>query len=129
MKSEDCQIIAFDCRAHGTLTFAMRNKIRFFTGATKTVDDSDLSIDTLVQDVASLVNQLFKDTNVPIILVGHSMGGAIAAKACPLIRNLAGLVVIDVVEGTALAALPAMQNILENRPKNFNSIEEAIQWR
>lgn len=36
-----------------------------------------------------------------IVLVGHSMGGAIAVHVAStgLIKNLAGLVVIDVVEG------------------------------
>jgi protein phosphatase methylesterase 1 len=59
------------------------------------------------------------------------MGGAIAARAAASnqIKNLVGVVVIDVVEGTALAALPSMHNILENRPQKFPSIEDAIQWR
>jgi protein phosphatase methylesterase 1 len=59
------------------------------------------------------------------------MGGAIAARVAHAgkVKNLKGVVVIDVVEGTAMAALPGMRLILENRPKNFESIEEAIQWR
>jgi protein phosphatase methylesterase 1 len=39
------------------------------------------------------------------------------------------MVIIDVVEGTALEALPFMTNILENRPKIFKSQDAAIQWR
>ncbi len=57
------------------------------------------------------------------------MGGAIAAKAASKIKNLVGVVVVDVVEGTALAALSNMHSILERRPKSFHSIEAAIQWR
>ena len=38
------------------------------------------------------------------------------------------MVIIDVVEGTALEALPFMTNILENRPKIFKSQDAAIQW-
>jgi protein phosphatase methylesterase 1 len=60
----------------------------------------------------------------------NSMGGAIAARtgASGKIKNLLGVVVVDVVEGTALAALSHMQNILENRPKSFDSIHSAIEW-
>jgi len=58
------------------------------------------------------------------------MGGAIAARvaATNQIPNLDGLVVVDVVEGTALAALPSMEAILNERPKCFSSVEAAIQW-
>jgi protein phosphatase methylesterase 1 len=59
------------------------------------------------------------------------MGGAIAARAAASgkILNLVAVAVLDVVEGTAMAALPHMHNILENRPQNFDSLESAIQWR
>lgn len=58
------------------------------------------------------------------------MGGAIAIKLCHdnLIQNVLALVVIDVVEGTALAALSDMPAILKHRPKRFKKIEEAIHW-
>ena len=44
----------------------------------------------------------------PTVLLGHSMGGAIAVRAAASgrILSLAGLVVVDVVEGTALQARP-----------------------
>lgn len=43
----------------------------------------------------------------PTVWAGHSMGGAIAvhAAASQRIHSLAGLVVVDVVEGTALQVL------------------------
>ncbi|GLC37763.1 hypothetical protein PLESTB_001474300 [Pleodorina starrii] len=64
------------------------------------------------------------------ILVGHSMGGGLAvwAAAAKRIRRLEGVVVIDVVEGTALAALPHMMNVLAGRPASFPSLEEAVAW-
>ena len=66
-----------------------------------------------------------------MILVGHSMGGAIAIRvaASGLLKTLVGMVVIDVVEGTALAALSHMQAVLSNRPDTFASEDEAVQWR
>lgn len=59
------------------------------------------------------------------------MGGAIAVHVAStgLVKNLAGLVVIDVVEGSALDALSSMQSFLQGRPKLFNSIEQAIEYQ
>lgn len=67
----------------------------------------------------------------PLIIVGHSLGGSIAVHVGhhPNIQSLIGLIVIDVVEGTALGALSSMQSILRGRPQSFNSIEDAIKWR
>ena len=66
----------------------------------------------------------------PIILIGHSMGGAIAVHTASAgyIPSLIGLAVIDVVEGTALDALTSMQSFLRGRPTHFTSLEHAIEW-
>lgn len=59
------------------------------------------------------------------------MGGAIAvhAAATEQLQTLAGLIVIDVVEGTAMEALASMQSFLRSRPKHFGSLDQAIEWR
>jgi protein phosphatase methylesterase 1 len=63
------------------------------------------------------------------------MGGSIACKATIEALNqsyqhrIQGLVVIDVVEGTAMEALPFMEKIVDERPKSFPSLEKAIEWR
>ena len=44
------------------------------------------------------------------------------------IACLEGLVVIDVVEGTAVASLPHMSAILSNRPPSFPSLQVALEW-
>ncbi|KAG2499014.1 hypothetical protein HYH03_003200 [Edaphochlamys debaryana] len=64
------------------------------------------------------------------VLVGHSMGGGLVVWAAlsKRIRRLEGVVVIDVVEGTALAALPHMMNVLAARPASFASPAEAVTW-
>jgi len=56
------------------------------------------------------------------------MGGSVAVHVAARreIRNLHGLVVIDVVEGTAMASLVHMQKILSNRAQHFPSIEKAV---
>jgi protein phosphatase methylesterase 1 len=59
------------------------------------------------------------------------MGGAIAVHtaASNYVNNLIALVVIDVVEGSALEALSSMQTFLQGRPKSFNSVEQAIEYK
>eukprot|EP00112_Aurelia_sp_Birch-Aquarium-sp1_P006690 Seg1733.1 transcript_id=Seg1733.1/GoldUCD/mRNA.D3Y31 product="Protein phosphatase methylesterase 1" protein_id=Seg1733.1/GoldUCD/D3Y31 len=111
----NCRILAMDVRGHGH---------------TKTADSSNLAADVLARDVADVIDVYFHDDPPPIVMLGHSMGGAIAVHvaASKLLKTLVGLVVIDVVEGTALEALSAMDGFLQSRPKAFKSIEEAIEW-
>ncbi|XP_020279679.1 protein phosphatase methylesterase 1 [Pseudomyrmex gracilis] len=107
-----CRVMAIDLRGHGD---------------THTTDDDDLSADTLASDVEAIIGATV-ELNTPIILFGHSMGGAVAVKAAPLIPNLCGLGVIDVVEGTAMDALASMQSFLRSRPSGFSTISQAIEW-
>ena len=66
----------------------------------------------------------------PAVLVGHSLGGAVAVHAAHAWRAgpLVGLIVVDVVEGSALEALSAMQTFLRGRPDRFQSVRHAIEW-
>lgn len=69
----------------------------------------DFSRDTLTRDVVALWRAMFAEERPPTVLVGHSVGGALAVWTSLLeegegIPSLEGLVVIDVVEGTALGA-------------------------
>ena len=115
-----CKIIAIDLRGHGS---------------TQTQNDEDLSVKTLARDVGLIYRALLSgvEEEPPVIIMGHSMGGAIgvhtAVDCHELIPNLAGLVVIDVVEGTAIDALQGMQSVLRSRPTEFPSLDYAIEWR
>uniref|UniRef100_A0A0D9W5D9 Protein phosphatase methylesterase 1 n=1 Tax=Leersia perrieri TaxID=77586 RepID=A0A0D9W5D9_9ORYZ len=112
---EKARVVSMDLRGHGK---------------SATSDDSDLSIETLSSDVIAVLHTLYGDSPPAIILVGHSMGGSVAVHvaARKVLRNLHGLVVVDVVEGTAMASLIHMQKILANRTQHFPSIEKAIEW-
>lgn len=61
---------------------------------------------TMTQDIVAVWQQVFGSSpeRTPTLLVGHSMGGALAvwAGSTKQISGLDGVVVIDVVEGTAL---------------------------
>jgi protein phosphatase methylesterase 1 len=88
-------VVALDMRHHGQTV----------------CDDSedaelDFMRDTLKEDVLGVWSAMFADEAPPTVLVGHSVGGAIAVWAALTegIPTLEGLIVIDVVEGTALGA-------------------------
>eukprot|EP01023_Acetabularia_acetabulum_P023155 TRINITY_DN22730_c0_g1_i5.p2 TRINITY_DN22730_c0_g1~~TRINITY_DN22730_c0_g1_i5.p2 ORF type:complete len:222 (+),score=28.48 TRINITY_DN22730_c0_g1_i5:72-737(+) len=96
-----------------------------------TKNEADLSKDTISEDIVDIFNCLFPDNPPPVILIGHSMGGAMAVWVTHLqntIPSLQGVVVLDVVEGTAIASLNYMIAILDKRPKQFSSIQKAIAW-
>jgi protein phosphatase methylesterase 1 len=95
--------VAFDWRGHG-------NSMEL---------ECNLDVLILSEDVMRVVEYIvssFKESNV--IIVGHSMGGSLAVKSLNFILENAGhniinrlmaIIVIDVVEGTAMDALPFME--------------------
>ncbi|XP_058450219.1 protein phosphatase methylesterase 1 [Malaya genurostris] len=110
-----CQCLAIDIRGHGD---------------TYTSNEDDLSAETLAQDIGDVLQNIYGESSPPIILIGHSMGGAICVHVAYLniVSALIGIVVIDVVEGTALEALASMQSFLRSRPNTFRSIQHAVEW-
>ena len=99
-------------------------------------NEKDLSAETLTNDCIELINHILPDipdnARVPIILIGHSMGGGVAVQIAshPSIKKrIRGLIVIDVVEGSALDSLSVMMNVLRRKPQEFYDYEDAIDWR
>ena len=125
LMNKDYRIISFDFRGHGFNTQSPSN---------------DFSEKTLINDTIQVLNHIHeKYPEENLILLGHSMGGSIATKTCceilkeeskykELYNKMQGLIVIDVVEGTAMDALPFMENIVHNRPDKFNSIQKGIEY-
>ncbi|KAI3765391.1 hypothetical protein L2E82_15424 [Cichorium intybus] len=112
---DKARVVAMDLRGHGK---------------SSTENEIDMSIETLCNDVQAVVKKMYGDTPPAIVLIGHSMGGSVAVHvaAKKMLPSLAGLVVVDVVEGTAIASLMHMQKILSNRVQHFPSLEKAIEW-
>ncbi|KAK3983922.1 Alpha/Beta hydrolase protein [Cladorrhinum sp. PSN332] len=113
-------ILSIDARGHGL--------------ATATTTD-DLSLATLSSDlhsILSLTQQAMSWPDLPpLILVGHSLGGAVVthlASSSALLPSLLGYAVLDVVEGSAMDALQSMHTYLATRPTGFVSLKEGIEW-
>lgn len=120
-KECSCRLVAIDLRSHGD---------------TKTDDDDKMDCETLVDDVIQVVEAAHRLCGFPevprTVLIGHSMGGALAircaSRASESLASLVGFVIIDVVEGTAKDALPVMMNVIKTRPLKFPSLTNAIEW-
>ena len=97
-----------------------------------------MSIENLIADTILVVKHLASTAypEASIVLVGHSMGGGVAVKVMneakttyaeeEWSKHLMGMIIIDVVEGTAVKAFPAMENFLMSRPPKFPSLQYAI---
>lgn len=115
-------ILSLDARGHGS---------------TVTPGDAplDYSLKSLRVDLVSVIEQTrlrmgWKELP-PIVLVGHSLGGAVVtdlAKSNALGNSLLGYTVLDVVEGSAMDALQSMTTYLSTRPTGFASVEAGIDW-
>ncbi|KAI9501524.1 Protein phosphatase methylesterase 1 [Coemansia spiralis] len=103
-----------------------------FRGHGDTIGENqdNLSLDRLVDDLAGIVDAMFPDNKRHIVLVGHSMGGAVVAHAAASkkIRRVLGLALIDIVEGSAMDSLSAIPAFINARPQTFRSVESAIRW-
>jgi len=109
-------------------------------GLSKEKDENDYSIKTLIGDTIKVIEYIVKKfPGKSVAIIGHSMGGAVAAKTVkeifdkPTEHALAkavvrALSVIDVAEGSAMKALKSMDEIIASKPKAFHSEEEAIIW-
>ena len=122
------RIVTFDLRGHGGHHID---------------DETNMPIGILMDECMTVLKHVLqKYHESSVIICGHSLGGALAAKLTYNIihpddtnkdfgfdtNQIKGLFVIDVAEGSALSALPYMEQIVESRPKSFESIQEAIKW-
>lgn len=116
-------VMSFDCRGHGSSR----------VGPVST-DPPDLSLSTLADDMVRLLKVLYpnRSTAPSLVLIGHSMGGSIVTEACARIQaevtHVIGLVILDVVEGSAIASLPHMLSLVNLRPSTFRSKADCIKY-
>lgn len=101
------RLVTFDLRGHGQSDAPV---------------DNDYSLDSMVEDTLLILEPYDK-----ILLIGHSLGGSIATRLATC-KSVMGLVVIDIVEGVALASLERMPALLDRRPPSFPSEQAIVEW-
>lgn len=113
-------IFCFDLRGHGD------------SSAT-----SDYSMRALISDVEQVLTIFCAKYDLSqnsIYFMGHSLGGAILSAVLASFDTkrvkplLAGLILLDIVQETAIKSLVVMPAFIKKRPANFTSLNEAIDW-
>ncbi|GIQ86770.1 protein phosphatase methylesterase, eukaryotic [Kipferlia bialata] len=125
----EVRCLSYDLRGHGGSVIE---------GQTGT---PSMSLDELVSDAEALLTHLYPykgedATGVGITLIGHSLGGSIAAhmagrfSATSTTRgwSVKACILVDITEQEAVNALPAMASIAKREPKAFMSMAKAVQW-
>lgn len=93
--------LAYDFRAHGG----------------STGDELELTAEQLCSDTISVIEAVV-GTEAPLVIVGHSLGGAIAAKvSCtPKLRDrVTAVAMIDIVESVAMSSLDKMEEMVARK--------------
>ncbi|KAL2126092.1 hypothetical protein VTI74DRAFT_1717 [Chaetomium olivicolor] len=160
-------ILSLDARGHGLTVTGTT-----IAAGASSVDDAgqdeagkggeDLTLATLATDLMAVITltktAMHWPSLPPIILVGHSLGGAVVTElasslAAPNLPSTAtttttttlgpgkqlslsspggldllGYAVLDVVEGSAMDALQSMHAYLATRPAGFDSLRDAVEW-
>ncbi|KAL8950752.1 MAG: hypothetical protein Q9222_003226 [Ikaeria aurantiellina] len=120
--------LAIEARGHGETIVKLPNGQ--ISGEPYNLSLATLSSDFF--DAVKLVQAKFEWSPAPdLVLVGHSLGGAIVTDVAIrgfLGRSVLGYAVLDVVEGSALDALQKMHLYLATRPQSFPSLPSSIEW-
>lgn len=124
-------VLSIDARGHGLTTITCTTQ----SATGQTTPTPDLTLATLAADVAFVVDSVVTHLKLPdrpdMILIGHSLGGAVVVEVAHrrlLGPSLLGYGVLDVVEGSAMDALQSMDTYLSTRPQSFLSLASAIEW-
>ncbi|KAG0686976.1 Protein phosphatase methylesterase 1 [Pichia californica] len=134
--SKNPGFFTFDMRGHGKTNLINNSN-----------DNYNLSIECLQNDFSFILNNFInlmikKFKNFSIYLIGHSLGGSILTKFLfniqqqdnnsnfnPLyLKFIKSLILIDIVEETAINSLNLMDNYLMNLPLSFPNLNFAINW-
>lgn len=113
-------VMTYDQRCHGRSTFAG--------------GEEQLSIEVLMRDFLDVLQYAKKELHPEsaFFVLGHSLGGAVVARALSsdkaALDRISGVVLLDVVEGTAQLSLQHMSAFLRNRPNTFPEVKDAETW-
>lgn len=118
------------------LRYPILSKLRIFLldlrghGQTTARQNYKLDLAQLVSDLSSFVRA--KADGLKVFLAGHSIGGAVCAHAAAQLSGngaqVAGVVLVDMVEESAAQVLRKSQEWILQRPKTFPSEVAAVDW-
>ncbi|KAI9894668.1 MAG: Protein phosphatase methylesterase 1 [Vezdaea aestivalis] len=121
-------VMSLDARGHGATAIRVEDN-----QAEK--EPVDMSLPVLSRDLVDslqLLQERLLWLKLPdLILVGHSLGGAVVtdvAKSGALGGSVLAFAVLDVVEGSVIDALQSMQTYLSTRPCSFKTLSNGIEW-
>lgn len=117
--NESVGVFSFDARGHGS---------------SWKPDPADYTLQSFTDDAEAVLREFCRrhiDKNA-LYLVGHSLGGAVLTNLISSCDTKAyainGLVVLDIVEETAVRALASIPLFLSRRPRSFECYADAFQW-
>ncbi len=105
-----------------------------------------MAIDDLCDDFEAVTAAISRMWAHPpqLFLIGHSLGGSIVTRVAHRLtaaskhgraggprtpsHGILGIVVIDIVEESALRSLDGMVRVLSERPQSFSTLKEAVVW-
>jgi protein phosphatase methylesterase 1 len=133
----DYVVVGIHGAGHSALTFSLtaqrlKGKVPFIAldlkchGDTPGDESKDLNIESLVSDVAGFCETVQPEGS-HLVLVGHSLGGCIAARVAFQV-HVSAVVVIDTIECTSIELLPQMKEMLTERPSAFATCDDAIDY-
>lgn len=112
-------VLSFDARAHGS---------------SPSSDASLLSLQQMTDDMRDVLKSIYEVhtelSKQDTVLVGHSLGAPVVVQVALTreIKHLLGLIMIDIVEGSAVDALKTLKQYLNMRPRSFPTEQAAIDW-
>ena len=149
----DVTFAAFDMRGHGETradgSLGGQSRAGGATSSESPSADSNLDMSNLASDTIAVTMCLAQwvrskaeiDAPVNVVLVGHSLGGAVAVRAAERYLDgakigspndetirIVGVTVVDIVEGTAIPSLKMLPALLKSRPSEFASPRDAVEW-
>ncbi|KAL6949853.1 hypothetical protein ACO0QE_000516 [Hanseniaspora vineae] len=132
--------LVYDARGHGQTEYTGEDSSR-----------QDFSLSEFIQDEYDILEDFYHNkvkphfhndtellSKVKLLLVGHSLGGSIAtflfdhiskrSQNEELYKKIMGVVMLDIVEEAAIAALNTMDRFLAQTPHSFEELSDAIDW-
>ncbi|EPY35710.1 protein phosphatase methylesterase 1 [Strigomonas culicis] len=117
----DMVVVTYDMRCHGLSTFAG--------------GEEQLSLGVMVADFVDVLRFVLEEVCPAgeAFVLGHSVGGSVVAHALADHKKetkgrVSGVILVDVVEGTAKMSLHYMNDFLRKRPGHFATVKEAQTW-